>query len=100
LSVALLRAECIRIGLSEVTAVAYRPGAGGAGRPGEFVTRLAPIKLLASEGIRLTRLAPRAIYKEEIGQVIVPIAAAGDLAQAIRSFLEELRPAEEEARSA
>jgi transcription-repair coupling factor (superfamily II helicase) len=97
LSVALLRAECIRLGLSEVTAVAYRPGAGGPGRPGEFVTRLAPIKLLASEGIRLSRVAPRAIYKEEIGQVIVPVVAVGDLAQAIRSFLEELRPVEAEA---
>jgi transcription-repair coupling factor (superfamily II helicase) len=97
LSVALLRAECIRLGLTEVTAVAYRPGAGGPGRPGEFVTRLAPIKLLASEGIRLSRVAPRAIYKEEIGQVIAPVAAAGDLAHAIRSFLEELRPAEAEA---
>ncbi|HEY5271676.1 MAG TPA: transcription-repair coupling factor [Acidimicrobiales bacterium] len=100
LSVALLRAECIRLGLSEVTAVAYRPGSGGTGRPGEFVTRLAPIKLLASEGIRLSRVAPRAIYKEEIGQVIAPIAATGDLAQAIRSFLEELRPAEVEVQSA
>jgi transcription-repair coupling factor (superfamily II helicase) len=100
LSVALLRAECIRLGLTEVTAVAYRPGSGGPGRLGEFVARFAPIKLLASEGIRLSRVAPRAIYKEEIGQVIVPVAVAGDLAQAIRNFLEELRPVETEVRSA
>jgi transcription-repair coupling factor (superfamily II helicase) len=94
LSVALLRAECIRLGLSEVTAVAYRPGGGGPGRPGEFIARFAPLKLLASESVRLTRIAPRSIYKEDVGQLIVPISPSGDLSEVLRSFLADLRPLE------
>ena len=94
LSVAALRAECLRFGLTEVTAVAYRAGSGGAGRAGEFTARLFPVKLLASETIRLSRISPRAIYKDDVAQLIVPIAPKGDLPGALMSFLEELRPSE------
>jgi hypothetical protein len=52
------------------------------------------LKLLASESVRLTRIAPRAIYKDDSGQLIVPIAPSSDLSEALRAFLEELRPAE------
>ena len=100
LSVAGLRASCLRLGLTEVTAVAYRAGAGGSSRPGEFTARLSPIKLLASEAIRLSRIAPRAIYKEEVGQLILPIAAKGDLPKALKDLIEEVRPPEAEAKSA
>jgi transcription-repair coupling factor (superfamily II helicase) len=100
LSVAALRAECLRLGFTEVTAVAYRAGAGGSGRPGEFTARFSPVKLLASETIRLGRLSPRAIYKDDVGQLIVPIAPNGNLPRALMSFLEELRPNESAAVSA
>ena len=45
----------------------------GPGRTGEAVARLAPIRLRASARVRLGRLHPRAIVKEEVDQIIVPL---------------------------
>jgi transcription-repair coupling factor (superfamily II helicase) len=89
-----LRAECVRTGVSEVTASVTRPGAGGPGRTGEAVARVAPIRLRASARVRLGRLHPRAIVKEEVDQIIVPLAAGPDLADRLAAMLRELVPAE------
>ena len=89
-----LRAECVRTGVTEVTASVTRPGAGGPGRTGEAVARLAPIRLRASARVRLGRLHPRAIVKEEVDQVIVPLSAGPDLADRIATLLRELVPSE------
>jgi len=89
-----LRAECVRTGVNEVTASVTRPGAVGPGRTGEAVARLAPIRLRASAQVRLARLYPRAIVKEEPAQIIVPLAAGPDLADRLASLLSELVPPE------
>jgi len=89
-----LRAECVRTGVTEVTAPVTRPGAGGPGRSGEAVARLAPIRLRASARVRLGRLHPRAIVKEEVDQIIVPLPAGPDLADRLATLLRELVPAE------
>ena len=89
-----LRAECVRTGVTEVTASVVRPGAGGPGRTGEAVARLAPIRLRASARVRLGRLHPRAIVKEEVDQIIVPLPAGPDLADRIATLLHELVPVE------
>jgi len=52
----------------------------GPGRTGEAVARLAPIRLRASARVRLVRLHPRAIVKQEVDQIIVPLVAGPDLA--------------------
>ena len=66
-----------RTGVTEVTASVTRPGGGGPGRTGEAVgARLSPIRLRASTRVRLGRLHPRAIVKEEVDQIIVPLRRA------------------------
>lgn len=94
IAVGRLRAECVRTGVTEVTASVARPGTGGLGRTGEVVARLAPIHLKASARVRLTRLFPRAIVKEDIDQIIVPLSAGPDLADRLAVLLSELVPAE------
>ncbi|MGD1011581.1 MAG: transcription-repair coupling factor [Acidimicrobiales bacterium] len=94
IAVGRLRAECVRTGVTEVTASVVRPGAGGVGRTGEAVARLAPISLKASARVRLTRLHPRAIMKEDVDQLIVPLSAGPDLADRLAVLLSELVPVE------
>ena len=53
-----LRAECVRTGVSEVTASVARPGAGGPGRPGEAVVRLSPLRLRASARVGSVACTP------------------------------------------
>ena len=89
-----LRAECVRTGVNEVTASVTRPGAGGPGRTGEAVVRLTPLRLRASARVRLGRLHPRAIVKEEVDQIIVPLSAGADLADRLALLLHELVPPE------
>jgi len=81
LSVGSLRAECVRTGVREV-AVA------------RDVARIAPIDLRTSQRIRLQRLAPDAVYKEDLRQLVVPVRRAADPAQAVVSLLRELVPAQ------
>jgi len=92
LNVGRLRAECARTGVTEVTAAATRPGAGGPGRPGEVVARLSPIKLPLSSQVRLGRLHPRAILKEDVAQLVIPMPGGRDLAERLVKLLEELLP--------
>jgi hypothetical protein len=58
------------------------------------VVRVAPIRLRASARVRLSRLHPRAIVKEDVEQIIVPMAAGPDLADRLAVLLGELVPAE------
>ncbi|MHB1597502.1 MAG: transcription-repair coupling factor [Acidimicrobiales bacterium] len=92
LSIARLRAECVRTGVREVSAVAHRPGSGGPGRPGELVVRLSPLKLRASAAVRLARLVPRALAKDETEQLVVPLRAGPDVASRLAELLRELVP--------
>jgi hypothetical protein len=78
--------------VTEVTAAATRPGAGGPGRPGEVVARLSPIKLPLSSQVRLGRLHPRAILKEDVAQLVIPMPGGRDLAERLVKLLEELLP--------
>ena len=66
LAVARLRVECLRTGVREVSATPARPGQG-AGRPGRrgLVARIAPLELPASARVRLRRLRPESVVKEE-----------------------------------
>jgi transcription-repair coupling factor (superfamily II helicase) len=93
LAVGRLRAECVRTGVTEVTAATAKPGAGGPGRLGEVVVRVSPVKLAVSSQVRLGRLHPRAILKEESSQLIVPLAGGDDLADRLVALLSDLMPA-------
>jgi transcription-repair coupling factor (superfamily II helicase) len=87
LRVARLRVECLRLGIREVTVAANRTGPG-------WQARLGPVELRASAAVRLRRLAKDALYKEELGQLVVPLRKGVDVAEALVSLLEELVPVE------
>jgi transcription-repair coupling factor (superfamily II helicase) len=95
LAVARLRVECLRTGVREVSATGARPGqvatAGGRRR---LVARLAPVALPASARVRLRRVRPEAVYKEESGQLTVPLAPGEAPVEALTGLLVELVPAE------
>ena len=79
LGVGHLRAECFRTGIRDVSITS-----GGA--------RLAPLWLKASEAIRLRRLARDAVYKEEQGQLVVPLKRGVNAADQLVSLLGDLIP--------
>jgi transcription-repair coupling factor (superfamily II helicase) len=79
LTVAALRGECHRLGLRDVQII------GGA-------ARLGPLQLKVSEMMRLKRLSRTAIYKEDAGQLVVPIARGVEPATFLVGFLRELVP--------
>ncbi len=86
-----LRAECARLGLREVTVTAGRPSGIA---PAGATARLAPLApLKASEAVRLRRLWPKAVYKEETGQLVLPLARGADPAVALVDGLAALVPA-------
>ncbi|HET6963981.1 MAG TPA: transcription-repair coupling factor [Acidimicrobiales bacterium] len=88
LRIAHLRAECARLGIREVAVVASGGGLGGAG----YTARLSPLQLRTSQKVRLTRLAPKAVYKEDIGQLVLPLPKSTDPAEHLTVLLGELAP--------
>ncbi len=81
LSVARLRAECVRV---QVTSISVQKG----------LARVEGLALKESQKIRLRRLAPKAVLKEG-GEVVVPITtAATEVPGALVAFLAELLPPE------
>jgi len=87
LEVARLRAECVRSGVREVT-VTKGPGFGGP----RYIARISPVALPASKVVRLRRLYKDTVYKEEIGQLQMPIKAASMAATTVILALQELLP--------
>jgi transcription-repair coupling factor (superfamily II helicase) len=90
LRVGRLRAECARVGVTEVSVVKPR---GMASSPS--TARISPIQLRTSAEMRLRRIAPKAVYKAEIGQIVVPIQPKADPAEAVTVLLGELVPPED-----
>jgi transcription-repair coupling factor (superfamily II helicase) len=88
LRIAHLRAECARLGVREVTVVTSAAGLTGGG----FTARLSPLELRASQRVRLTRLVPKAVYKEDIGQLVIPLPRGSDPAADLAALLAELAP--------
>jgi transcription-repair coupling factor (superfamily II helicase) len=88
-----LRAECARTGVREVSVVKGGAGASFGGASGG-TARLAPLALKTSARIRLQRRWPRAVYKEEIGQIVVPVPRGADAAEFVTDLLASLVPAE------
>ncbi|MHB1446805.1 MAG: transcription-repair coupling factor, partial [Acidimicrobiales bacterium] len=89
LRVGRLRAECARLGVTEVSVVKPR---GMANSPS--TARISPLFLRTSSEMRLRRLAPKSVYKTDIGQIVVPIQPKADPAEAVTVLLGELVPEE------
>jgi len=99
LAVALLRVECLRLGVDDLSVSVPRftgEGAGPRGGPGgRAVAKLTPITLAASAEVRLRRLAPGGTYQPEAQRLSFPIApdpATGQYAAALVALLRELIP--------
>jgi transcription-repair coupling factor (superfamily II helicase) len=90
--VAELRAECARLGITEV-GVSPSPAFSGP----KLIARLSPLPLRMSQTIRLKRLHKLAVYKEENEQVQLPVADGRELARALTAFLRDIAPLEEAA---
>jgi transcription-repair coupling factor (superfamily II helicase) len=88
LAVARLRTVALARGITEITMSPIRPQ--GSGRP---VVRIQPMHLAASAAVRLRRLTPGATYKEDIGQLLLPIPADRLAADLVGEVLEDLLPA-------
>ncbi|HEX9529777.1 MAG TPA: transcription-repair coupling factor, partial [Acidimicrobiales bacterium] len=88
LRVAALRADCARTGVREITVVRARPGGLGGGD----TARISPLALKTSAQIRLKRLQPKAVYKQDSQQLIVTLARGADPAEAVAVLLDELVP--------
>jgi transcription-repair coupling factor (superfamily II helicase) len=82
-----LRAECARLGIREVAVV---KGSGGGLTSAAFTARLSPIDLKASERVRLTRLVPKAVWKEDAHQLVLPLPRGTDPAADLGALLAEL----------
>ncbi|MGH9132391.1 MAG: TRCF domain-containing protein, partial [Ilumatobacteraceae bacterium] len=84
LMVGSLRAECTRLGITDMQITMS---------PTRSQARLSPIELKLSESMRLKRLARDAIIKEDQRQLVVPIPRGQDPATFLVAFLRELIPA-------
>jgi transcription-repair coupling factor (superfamily II helicase) len=85
LAVARLRVAAMTRGITEISMSPVRPG--GAHRP---VARLSPVSLPASAQVRLRRVARDAAYREDQGQLLLPVPAGELAAEAVRRMIEDL----------
>ena len=92
LDVARLRVQCLRTGVSEVSVTPARPGqvAGAPAGHRGMVARLSPVELPASATVRLRRLWPAAVFKEDQHQLVVPLAYGVPPVEAITDLLGKL----------
>ncbi|HXQ58910.1 MAG TPA: transcription-repair coupling factor [Acidimicrobiales bacterium] len=93
LAVARLRVECLRTGVREVSATA-RPGQASMAGRRRLVARASPLALPASARVRLRRLRPEALYKEEARQLTVPLRPDEAPVEALTELLQLLVPQE------
>jgi transcription-repair coupling factor (superfamily II helicase) len=85
-----LRAECARTGVREVTVVKNNATMGGPA----FTVRMQPLALRASQKVRLSRLWPKAIHKEDTGQIVLPLPRGAEPAGDVAELLRQLVPVE------
>ncbi|MGI9607378.1 MAG: transcription-repair coupling factor [Acidimicrobiales bacterium] len=90
LDVAMVRAHCIRIGITELT-TAKGPGFGGP----DHLVRMSPIALPTSKQIRLDRIYKHSVYKEADGGFLQLGMKKGNIAEQIVLALDDLAPVDE-----
>jgi transcription-repair coupling factor (superfamily II helicase) len=89
-----LRAECARTGVREVTVVRTGVAASALGGGSGGTARLAPLQLKTSQRIRLQRRWPKAVFKEDLGQIVVPVPRGAEPAEFVTDLLRSLVPAD------
>ncbi len=89
LAIARVRAECVRLGIEEVS-VAKGPGFGGPA----WVAKLSPVTLKASKAVRVDRLYKGSVYKEELKSLHLAMKRADEAPTFLVHALEDLFPPE------
>ncbi len=84
LHVGSLRAECHRLGINDIQ-ISGSASTGG-------TAKLAPLELKLSETMRLRRISKGAKYKEDLGQLVVPLPRGADASTFLAGFLRDLIP--------
>ncbi len=84
LAIARLRGECALRGVREITVA-------------KNVARISPIELLTSKQVRLQRLYPKSVWKQDLRQLVVPVPPKTDSSQFLIELLHELVPVSEDA---
>jgi transcription-repair coupling factor (superfamily II helicase) len=79
---------CQRLGVTEVVVTRNQAFSGPT-----HVAKLSPLDLPESRQIRLQRLLPKAVYKEDVGELQVPVVRPAEAAGALVALLDELVPA-------
>ncbi len=91
LGVARLRAECVRLGVRELS-VTKAFGSGSLMMPGALGARITPIDLKTSQEIRLQRLYKTAIWKQRDELIILPMKPKTDVIAYLLAFFADLFP--------
>ena len=81
-----LRAECHRLGVNDIQ-ISGSASTGG-------TAKLGPLELKLSETMRLRRISKGAKYKEDLGQLVVPLPRGTDASTFLAGFLRDLVPAD------
>ncbi len=84
LHVGYLRAECHRLGINDIQ-ISGSASTGG-------TAKLAPLELKLSETMRLRRISKGAKYKDDLGQLVVPLPRGVDASTFLAGFLRDLVP--------
>ena len=84
MQVGYLRAECHRLGINDIQ-ISGSASTGGS-------AKLAPLELKLSETMRLRRISKGAKYKEDLGQLVVPLPRGTDPSTFLAGFLADLVP--------
>jgi transcription-repair coupling factor (superfamily II helicase) len=79
LAIARLRGQCAVRGIREITVA-------------RNVARISPIELPASRQVRLQRLYPKAVWKQDLRQLVVPVPPKTDSTAFLLELLDELVP--------
>ncbi len=91
LEVARLRAECVRIGIRDVT-VTKASGSNAGMMPGALSARISPVTLKTSQELRLQRLVKTSIHKPNDHLIIIPMRPKTDVCEFLVTLLGELFP--------
>ncbi len=84
MQVGYLRAECHRLGIDDIQ-ISGSASTGGS-------AKLGPLELKLSETMRLRRISKGAKYKEDLGQLVVPLPRSTDPSTFLAGFLADLVP--------
>jgi transcription-repair coupling factor (superfamily II helicase) len=80
-----LRLICLGLGIKETSVIPSKSPVLVGSKKETATARLSPVKLAVSAQVRLQRLYPKAIYKSDTGQLILPLERRGKA-----SFAQEL----------